>query len=234
LAFAGQVRFVKLPGIGFFDVETTLSLMSGARYGSKDSIRTDVVLRNDAGDIIAIYDVKTGEKGLSRKGLSEGFHLVLSTQTQFDALDGFLPAELVEKQTGFECARRDPQTLISEHPKFEFAARWRYALAFRWDGRDIFQTPAAWIAAAAYAKAADGVLFEDSVHGRPTTSQRAVQFAHNLEKNIQVIRDMPEVEAAVQLVLKEMNAEPLEHAQNKSERLSPANNDYKITVRRIN
>jgi hypothetical protein len=71
LAFAGQVRFVKLPGIGFFDVETTLSLMSGARYGSKDSIRTDVVLRNDAGDIIAIYDVKTGEKGLSRKRLRE-------------------------------------------------------------------------------------------------------------------------------------------------------------------
>src|SRR6266581_4581264 len=82
---------------------------------------------------------------------AEGFHLMLSTQTQFDALDGFLPAILVEKQTGFECAHRNPQTLIGEHPKFEFAARSRHALAFRWDGLDIFQTAAAWIAGAAYA-----------------------------------------------------------------------------------
>lgn len=27
----------------------------------KNSIRTDVILKNDAGDIIAIYDVKTGD-----------------------------------------------------------------------------------------------------------------------------------------------------------------------------
>jgi hypothetical protein len=165
---------------------------------------------------------------------AEGFGLVLSTQTPFNALDGFLPAELVEKQTGFECAHRDPQKLISEHPKFEFAARWRYALAFRWDGRDIFQTPAAWIAAAAYAKAVDGMLFEDSIHGRPTTSQRAVQYAGNLEKNIQVIRSMPGMEADLQLVLNEMNTDRSKTPQNKSETLPPANRDYKITVRRIN
>jgi hypothetical protein len=59
-AFATMVRAARLRGIGFWDVETTFGLEPDARYGSKDSIRTDVILRNDAGEIIAIYDVKTG------------------------------------------------------------------------------------------------------------------------------------------------------------------------------
>ena len=42
-----------------------------ARYGSKDSVRTDVVLRNEAGDIIAIYDVKTGGGRLQAKRMRE-------------------------------------------------------------------------------------------------------------------------------------------------------------------
>ena len=65
VAFALQVRFAGLPGIGPGDVETTFSLEPGARYGSKGSIRTDVILRDAAGDIIAIYDVKTGNADLS-------------------------------------------------------------------------------------------------------------------------------------------------------------------------
>ena len=60
-AFAAAVRIQALPGIGFSDVETTFG---GDYYGSKGSIRTDVVLRNDIGDVIAIYDVKTGESGI--------------------------------------------------------------------------------------------------------------------------------------------------------------------------
>jgi hypothetical protein len=58
--FATEVRARRLPGIGYFDVETTFGLEDDAHYGSKLSIRTDVVLRNDVGDIVAIYDVKTG------------------------------------------------------------------------------------------------------------------------------------------------------------------------------
>lgn len=58
--FATEVRFRRLPGIGYYDVETTFGLEDDAHYGSKFSIRTDVILRNDVGDIVAIYDVKTG------------------------------------------------------------------------------------------------------------------------------------------------------------------------------
>lgn len=51
-----------LPGIGANDVETTFPTGS---YGSPGSIRTDVVLHDDDGNIIAIYDVKTGAKDLT-------------------------------------------------------------------------------------------------------------------------------------------------------------------------
>jgi hypothetical protein len=70
-AFAVQVKLAGLPGIDSGDVETTFSLIPGSRYGSKDSIRTDVVLRNDAGDIIAIYDVKTGAADLDERRVNE-------------------------------------------------------------------------------------------------------------------------------------------------------------------
>lgn len=59
--FAAAVRIQNLHGIGYGGVETTFPL---AFYGMKGSIRTDVTLRNEVGDIIAIYDVKTGEADL--------------------------------------------------------------------------------------------------------------------------------------------------------------------------
>ncbi len=65
--FANAVRFGGIEGIGFGDVETTFSLEPDARYGAKGSIRTDVVLRNIAGDIVAIYDLKTGREPLGQR-----------------------------------------------------------------------------------------------------------------------------------------------------------------------
>ena len=59
--FADSVRVLGLPGIGYDDVETTFG---GAYRGAKDSVRTDVVLRDEAGKVIAIYDVKTGNANM--------------------------------------------------------------------------------------------------------------------------------------------------------------------------
>lgn len=65
VAFGTQVRLGGFRGIGFDDVEHSFIDERDADYGEAGSIRTDVLLRNDIGDIIAIYDVKTGKKGLS-------------------------------------------------------------------------------------------------------------------------------------------------------------------------
>lgn len=56
--FAAALRLQQIPGV---EVEPTFG---GAFYGAKDSVRPDAVLRNDVGDIVAIYDVKTGEKSI--------------------------------------------------------------------------------------------------------------------------------------------------------------------------
>jgi hypothetical protein len=66
------VRFQGIPGIGPRDVEH--SFRDGASadyYGQPGSIRTDVVLRNEVGDIIAIYDVKTGGSVLTPSRVRE-------------------------------------------------------------------------------------------------------------------------------------------------------------------
>lgn len=59
--FGIQVSKLGLPGVG--DIERSFSLDDNdPRYGLLGTIRTDVVLRNMQGDIVAIYDVKTGDK----------------------------------------------------------------------------------------------------------------------------------------------------------------------------
>ena len=58
--FARAVRARNLPGIGTVGVEQSFDPDGLARYGLDGSIRTDIVLRNEQRQIIAIYDVKTG------------------------------------------------------------------------------------------------------------------------------------------------------------------------------
>ena len=68
--FGAAVRLRGLPGVG--DIEQTFSLDNDdPHYGLVDSIRTDVTLRNIQGDIIAIYDVKTGDDPLTRARADE-------------------------------------------------------------------------------------------------------------------------------------------------------------------
>ena len=56
-AFAAAVKAEGLPGV---EVEQSF----GGSYGAKGSVRTDVILRDASGAIIAIYDVKTGDAQL--------------------------------------------------------------------------------------------------------------------------------------------------------------------------
>jgi hypothetical protein len=69
-AFGVAVRVADLPGVG--DIERSFTLEDrDPRYGLAGSIRTDVTLRNIQGDVIAIYDVKTGDERISRSRADE-------------------------------------------------------------------------------------------------------------------------------------------------------------------
>lgn len=68
--FAVEVSLKGLPGVG--DIERSFSLDDAdPYYGLAGSIRTDLTLRNIQGDIVAIYDVKTGDRPLSRARADE-------------------------------------------------------------------------------------------------------------------------------------------------------------------
>lgn len=58
--FKREALAAHLLGINEEDLDKTFGASGEATYGDKDSIRPDVVLRNDQGNIVAIYDVKTG------------------------------------------------------------------------------------------------------------------------------------------------------------------------------
>jgi len=64
--FANAVRAQDLPGIGRDGVEQSFNgLGEIVRYGLDASIRTDIVLRDRSGRIIAIFDVKTGNAAMA-------------------------------------------------------------------------------------------------------------------------------------------------------------------------
>jgi hypothetical protein len=65
LAFAADVRSQELPGIGRDGVEQSFSAEDLAKYGTDGSIRTDVVMRDVNGHVMAIWDIKTGNAELT-------------------------------------------------------------------------------------------------------------------------------------------------------------------------
>jgi hypothetical protein len=70
LAFADAVRAAGIRGISPLDVERPFSLPPGYG-GDREFVKPDVVLRNDVGDIIAVYDVKTGNEGFRPSRMNE-------------------------------------------------------------------------------------------------------------------------------------------------------------------
>jgi hypothetical protein len=90
---------------------------------------------------------------------AEGLTLRLSDGRPFDALQGYLPAWWGDKRAGFECDHWPAAELIAEYPQIDFGCSWKHALAFRW-GADLDACQGAYMAAAAYAVATDGVLFD--------------------------------------------------------------------------
>jgi hypothetical protein len=68
--FGDAVKAEDLRGIGSAGVEHTYP-EEETHYGKKGTVRTDVVLKNDVGDVIAIYDVKTGSAYLDAARVRE-------------------------------------------------------------------------------------------------------------------------------------------------------------------
>lgn len=112
---------------------------------------------------------------------AEGFDLKLDPEVEFDTASGFLPAMLRGKQSGFESYHDDPRELMAgyaEVPYFKSCPAWKYALSFRW-GSLAHEGVSVFMAATAYAKATDGVVYdpqEDEVLTPDETRQVVSDF----------------------------------------------------------
>lgn len=126
-----------------------------------------------------------------------GQSLRFSSDANLVTARGFFPSTLGGKATGFECYRDDAKSLMANDGRDNFSKPWKYALALR-IGADFNELSAAWIAATAYARATNGIVF-DGETGRSYSPSQAEQVVRDNA------RDIPLVEAA----LKQMEANAL-------------------------
>lgn len=118
----------------------------------------------------------------------EGYPLRLDGKTSIESLNGFLPARLRDIKTGFECNLWPADEIMREMPGVNFGREWKYALAFRWGG-NLNQVPAVWMAAAAYAKATNGVIFDEE-QGKIRTAAEARTVVQDIERELPQIETM--------------------------------------------
>lgn len=117
----------------------------------------------------------------------EGFPLRLCYEKPFAELRGFVPSILRDKQTGFECYHVDPRELIETYDDIQFGREWKYAIELVWGG-NFAEMQAACMAAAAYARATSGIVFDPQASQLLTASQ-AVEMVQDNE------RVLPQLEA---------------------------------------
>jgi hypothetical protein len=121
---------------------------------------------------------------------AEALGIALPTDTSIDELHGFLPVRWNGVATGFECSHCDPAEIMTLYREIAFGRKWTHALDFIWGG-DFDEGLTAYMAAAAYAKAADGVVF-DTQDGIVMSPQRALEVAREMK------REIPKVKAALE------------------------------------
>jgi hypothetical protein len=114
---------------------------------------------------------------------AEGFALKL-LHPDFQKLSGFLPTQLYGRRTGFECYHDPSDEFMRENSDIDFGHAWKFVLGFRWIG-NFDEFLAAWMAAAAYAVATEGVLFDGedgSIHSAAEARQIALEHERDVPR----------------------------------------------------
>ena len=111
-----------------------------------------------------------------------GFALALSAHRPFAALSGFLSVEVKGVQTGFECDHWQVRDVQEAYADVSSGHQWRFCIAFRW-GADLRACLGAYMAAAAYAKATNGVVL-DCEQGELLNAQDALRAARDIEQQL--------------------------------------------------
>jgi hypothetical protein len=106
---------------------------------------------------------------------AEKFSLSLSNEKPLDKINGFIPAQLRGQPTGFECNHWSAVEFMRDMSTVDLGHPWKYFLAFRWRA-NFNELRAVWIAASAYARATDGIVFDDQ-EGKIRNAAEAIDVA---------------------------------------------------------
>jgi len=157
---------------------------------------------------------------------AEGFPLQLSTNTPFEELNGILPVRLGDKPTDFECAHCEPREVIETYSEIDFAHNWAHCLSFQWGG-SLQSDLAARMAAAAYAKATSGVVF-DPQESSILMGHRAVEVVRGCEQ------ELPANEEELARVVEEVMARMASATEAKDPKEKASSRSWKVVARRVN
>jgi hypothetical protein len=111
---------------------------------------------------------------------AEGFPLKLDPGVALEKISGFLPGYFGDKLTGFECHHDDPVEFFQSHADSDFGRRWSHVLGLRIIGNYAEQR-AVWMAATAYARATEGVVW-DGESGEVMSPDRAAEVARKIDR----------------------------------------------------
>jgi hypothetical protein len=125
----------------------------------------------------------------------EQLRLLLPAEHPIDELRGFLPVQLEGMASGFECSHCDPREIVKLYPDVDLGAEWTEAIAFNSHGFD--EGLAAYQAAAAYAQATDGVVF-DPQESLVMSPQQAFGVAQRFKAEIPNMKESLETALARQ------------------------------------
>jgi hypothetical protein len=135
-------------------------------------------------EIFVLSDRKLGSIAEWQQAIDrEGFDLKLDTSRPIEALQHHLPAQRGEHHAGFECDHWDAAEILDGCDDMDFGHRWTQCLAFRFGG-DFYALWGANAAAAAYARATDGVVF-DTEAGEVLLADKAVEMTRQLERDLE-------------------------------------------------
>lgn len=133
-------------------------------------------------EIFALSDQQLGSMAEWQRAIdAEGypFPVRLPADVAFADLSGFLPVDYDNAKSGFECDHWQPEDIYDNYPSAASGHRWKFALAFRF-GYARGELECAWMAAAAYARATGGMVF-DTEEAKLFDPDAAAQLVRKIE-----------------------------------------------------
>lgn len=91
---------------------------------------------------------------------SENFPVVISNERSLASFNGYQHTKLRGRDVWVEYNHWDAAEFLADDDRIKSDRPWKYLLTFRWSF-DVYAGPAAYMAAAAYAKATNGVVLDD-------------------------------------------------------------------------